>query len=140
MEAVHLGQGEALALERDAGEVVAARDHRAAGLVVEMGEARLQPPHLLCELFFGGGDVHQPAAQRDEQLLLLVVGVVEDLARVLRLVERAAHSGGEEQPDPGPQTHDALLSRKSGDGAECRGGRVSESVSKDSQFRSQTVR
>jgi hypothetical protein len=137
-QTLHLVQGQPLAFDRHAGKVVATRGDGAVRLVVELRDARLEPVRLLLELLLGRGDVHQPTPQGDQQLLLLVVGIVEDLARVLRPIEGAAHLGVEQQPQPCPKTHRRLLVEKSGRLlAKARPKLVSEAVPKQSQFQSQ---
>ena len=77
-----------LALERGAGEVLAAGRERLAGLRVELDEALLELVRLELEPLLRRDDVGDAALHVLQQLELTLVRVVEGLAGVLGPVEQ----------------------------------------------------
>ena len=83
--------------QRLAGQVLAAGGERLAALVLQLVRLLLQLLDLELEALAGGGDVGHAAAHLLQHLQLLLVGVVEGLARVLGPVERLVRLGAEDQ-------------------------------------------
>ena len=87
VERLELGLGDRLALERGAGQVLAALRERLAGLRVELDDLLLELVGLHLEALLRRRDVGDALLDVLEQLQLLVVAVVERLGRVLGTVE-----------------------------------------------------
>ena len=87
VQRLELGLGDRLALERGAGEVVAALRERLAGLGVELDHLLLQLVGLHLKPLLRRGHVGDALLDVLKQLDLLVVAVVERLGRVLGAVE-----------------------------------------------------
>ena len=88
VEPLELGLHGALALERRAREVLAALAERLPSLRLELHEALLELRRLQLEPLLGGDDVGNAALHVLQELELLLVRVVERLARVLGAVEQ----------------------------------------------------
>src|SRR5437899_9251125 len=86
----YLGQRRLPACERRAGQVLAVRAQRAARLVFKMAGSSAQAFGLSLQLPACRGNFDQAAFYRALMELLLAVGVIENLARVLDLVECGA--------------------------------------------------
>ena len=78
-------------------------------LRLQLVRAGLQLLHLQLEALAAGRDVGDPAAYLRQQLELLLVGVVERLARVLVLVEDLVGLGLEDQGEAGTHGHAASV-------------------------------
>ncbi len=91
--------------QRLAGEVLAAAGERGLGLLLELGALLLELGDLQLETLAAGGHVGHAAAHLLQQLELLLVGVVQRLARVLRLVQGLVRLGLEDQGEALPEAH-----------------------------------
>ena len=94
-----------LALERGEREILPADLERALRLDLALGDALAKPHRLLLELGLGGRHLDEAAPNLDEQLLLLLVAVLERLARILDSIERRARLALAEQQDARRQAH-----------------------------------
>jgi len=80
---------ERLALERRAGEILAASRECLSCLSLELLDLLLELLRLKLQSLFRGDDVGDAALDILEQLALLLVGIVERDRRVLRTIEQA---------------------------------------------------
>src|SRR5262249_35100123 len=90
LQRVELRERCMLALQRLACEILAPEAERLLRLVGPDWNALAQLPGLLLEQRFGRRHLDEASLDLDELALLLLVAVLEDLARVLGLVERGA--------------------------------------------------
>ena len=88
VEGLKLGLDGCLALERSPREVVASRGERLAGLALELGDLALRLRALEIDPLLRGDDVGDALLDVDEQLALLLVGVVERDREVLGTIEQ----------------------------------------------------
>src|SRR3954451_3090590 len=91
--------------QRLTGEVVTAGADRLLRLLLQLVRGRLELLHLDLEALAAGRDVRDATAHLGEQLELLLVAVVERLARVLRAVERLVGLGLEDQGQSPAHAH-----------------------------------
>ena len=97
--------------QRLAGQVVAAGGDRLLRLCLQLVSVALKLLHLQLEALTAGGDVSDPPAHLGQQLQLLLIGVVERLARVLVLVEDLVRLGFADQGESTAHAHPVWTSR-----------------------------
>ena len=93
VERLQLGLGDVLALERDAREVLVAGRQRLAGLRVELDDGLLELLGLHLQALLRRDDVRDALLDVLQRFQLLLVAVVERLARVFRPVEQPRDLG-----------------------------------------------
>jgi hypothetical protein len=87
------------------GQILPTGLHGLFGLGVELVGLCLQLLPLHLQPLAGGGDVEQAPLHLLKHLELLLVGVVQRLARILHLVDGLGGLGLEDHREPLPQTH-----------------------------------
>ena len=93
VERLQLGLGHVLALERDAREVLVAGRKRLTGLRVELDDGLLELLGLHLQALLRGDDVRDALLDVLQRFQLLLIAVVERLARVFRPVEQPRDLG-----------------------------------------------
>ena len=86
--------------QRLAGQVLAAERERLAALVLQLGGLALELVQLQFQALAGGRHVGDAAAHLLQQLQLLLVRVVEGLARILGPVKGLVRLRAEDHPHP----------------------------------------
>src|SRR5580704_4614491 len=99
LQVVELTLQAGLVLQGGPRQVLAALRQRVARLVVAAVDLFLQRVHLQLDTLAGGGDVSDPAPDPRQHLDLLLVGIVQGLARVFHPVQRPVGLGPENQRD-----------------------------------------